>query len=53
MQDRSNTYYALKKCLPSARIIHDQYLQREISRVWDDNLEVYEADRVWTQLNRE
>ena len=25
----------------------------EILRVWGDNLEVYGADKVWTQLNRE
>jgi putative transposase len=48
-----NTYYAHKKRPPSARSVRDEYLKGEIRRVWGDNLEVYGADKVWTQLNRE
>ena len=33
--------------------MHDEELKGEILRVWGDNLEVYGADKVWTQLNRE
>ena len=42
-----------KKRPPSARAVRDEYLKVEIGRVWDDNLEVYGADKVWAQLNRE
>ena len=48
-----NTYYTHKKRPPSARTVRDEYLKVQIRRVWDDNLEVYGADKVWTQLNRE
>ena len=48
-----NTYWVAKKRPPSARSIHDEELKIEIVRVWGDNLEVYGADKVWTQLNRE
>ncbi len=33
--------------------MRDAELKSEILRVWGDNLEVYGADEVWTQLNRE
>jgi putative transposase len=48
-----NTYYAHKKRPPSARARRDEYLRGEIRRVWDSNLEVYGADKVWAQLNQE
>ena len=48
-----NTYYTHKKRPPSARARRDEYLRGEIRRVWDSNLEVYGADKVWAQLNRE
>jgi putative transposase len=48
-----NTYYAHKKRPPSARAVRDEYLKVQVRRVWDDNLEVYGADKVWSQLNRE
>ena len=48
-----NTYWVAKKRPPSARSIRDGELKIEILRVWGDNLEVYGADKVWTQLNRE
>jgi len=48
-----NTYYAHRKRPPSARAERDEYLKGEIARVWATNLEVYGADKVWAQLNRE
>ena len=48
-----NTYWVAKKRPPSARAVRDAELKGEILRVWGDNLEVYGADKVWTQLNRE
>jgi len=48
-----NTYYVRKKRPPSPRFVRDQELKREILRVHRENLEVYGADKVWTQLNRE
>ena len=48
-----NTYCVAKKRPPSARSVRDEDLKGEILRVWGDNLEVYGADKVWTQLNRE
>ena len=48
-----NTYYVHKKRPPSARSVRDEFLKDEIARVWGTNLEVYGADKIWTQLNRE
>jgi putative transposase len=48
-----NTYWVAKKRPPSARAVRDEELKREILRVWGSNLEVYGADKIWTQLNRE
>ena len=48
-----NTYWVAKKRPLSARSVRDEYLKGEILRVWGENLEVYGADKVWTQLNRE
>ncbi len=48
-----NTYWVARKRPPSARSVRDEELKGEILRVWGDNLEVYGADKVWTQLNRE
>ena len=39
--------------LRSARAKRDEVLMPEIERVWQANLEVYGADKVWKQLNRE
>jgi len=35
------------------RIKRDRILEVEIQRVWDENLQVYGAKKVWRQLNRE
>ena len=37
----------------SARAQRDEALMHHIQRVWDANLQVYGADKVWRQLHRE
>ncbi|UIF88053.1 IS3 family transposase (plasmid) [Cupriavidus necator] len=37
----------------SARAIRDERLRPAIKRVWEDNMQVYGADKVWKQMNRE
>ena len=37
----------------SARVKRDDRLNPEIKRVWQANMQVYGADKVWRQLNRE
>ena len=39
--------------LRSQRVLRDEALMPEIERVWQANLQVYGADKVWRQLNRE
>jgi putative transposase len=39
--------------LRSARAKRDEVLMPEVERVWQANLQVYGADKVWKQLNRE
>ncbi len=48
-----NPYWVAKKRPPSARALRDEDLKVEILRVYSDNLDVYGADKVWIQLNRE
>ena len=48
-----NTYHVAKKRPPSRRSVRDRELKIEIQRVFDENLFVYGADKIWTQLNRE
>ncbi|MFS8978904.1 IS3 family transposase [Cupriavidus necator] len=36
-----------------ARAKRDEWLRPEIKRVWQANMQVYGADKVWRQLNRE
>jgi putative transposase len=48
-----NTYYVAKRRPPSKRSRRDEELRIEIARVHATNLEVYGADKVWAQLNRE
>jgi putative transposase len=47
------TYYAARKRVPSARQVRDEALRPEILRVWEQNLCVYGADKVWDQLNKD
>lgn len=37
----------------SARAIRDDFLKPHVRRVWQENLRVYGADKVWRQLSRE
>ena len=39
--------------LRSARTKRDELLVPHIERVWEANLQVYGADKVWKQMNRE
>jgi len=48
-----HTYREAKKRPPSARAVRDEELKVEIARVHAENLDVYGADKVWAQLNRE
>ena len=48
-----NTYFVAKKRPPAPRTVRDQYLKAEVTRVHRGNLEVYGADKIWAQLNRE
>jgi putative transposase len=47
------TYYAAKNRAPSARQVRDGQLRPEILEVWEKNLCVYGADKVWDQLNKD
>jgi putative transposase len=48
-----NTYWAAKNRPPSKRAECDAELVPEIQRVYDENLFVYGADKIWDQLNKE
>ena len=48
-----STYYAVKSRPPSARAVRDARLKDEITRVWTENYEVYGADKIWLELNRQ
>jgi putative transposase len=48
-----NTYWVARKRPPSARAVRDEHLKAEIRRVWEENLFVYGAAKVWAQLNDE
>ena len=48
-----NTYWVAKKRPPSARARRDVELVVEVRRVFEENLFVYGADKIWAQLNRE
>jgi transposase InsO family protein len=39
--------------LRCARDLRDEMLMPHIRRVWDENMQVYGADKVWRQMNRE
>ena len=42
-----NTYHVAKKRPPSPRSVRDRELKIEIQRVFDENLFVYGADKIW------
>jgi len=48
-----SSYHAAKKRPPSPRAIRDAELKPEVLRVWEQNLAVYGADKVWDQLNKD
>jgi putative transposase len=48
-----NTYCVARKRPPSKRAIRDEQLKVEIQRVYDSNMFVYGADKIWAQLNDE
>lgn len=48
-----STYHAAKARPPSARALRDAELRPKILRVWEQNLAVYGADKVWDQLNKD
>jgi putative transposase len=48
-----NTYWVARRRPPSKRACRDAELVVEIRRVYEQNLFVYGADKVWAQLNRE
>jgi transposase InsO family protein len=48
-----STYHAAKTRPPSPRAIRDAELRPEILRVWEQNLSVYGADKIWDQLNKD
>lgn len=48
-----STYYAARTRPPSTRAVRDGELKPAILRVWEQNLAVYGADKVWDQLNKD
>jgi putative transposase len=48
-----NTYWVARKRSPSARAVRDEELMVQIARVFDENLSVYGAAKIWAQLNTE
>ena len=48
-----STYYAAKRRPPSARAARDAELRPQILRVWEQNLTVYGADKIWHHLNHD
>ncbi len=48
-----NTYWSAKRRPPSKRSLRDAELKVEIQRVYDSNMFVYGAKKIWAQLNEE
>jgi putative transposase len=48
-----NSYWVARKRPPSARAVRDEQLKVDIRRVWEENLFIYGAAKVWAQLNDE
>ena len=53
LQIAPSTYHAAKSRPLSARAVRDAELRPEILRVYEENLAVYGADKIWDQLNKE
>jgi len=48
-----STYYAAKARTPSALAQRDEALKPLITQCWQSNLDVYGADKIWDQLNKD
>jgi putative transposase len=48
-----STYYAAKTRPPSARTIRDEVLKPKIVTIYEKNLAVYGADKIWDQMNKD
>jgi putative transposase len=48
-----STYYAALRRPKSQRLMRDEELMPEIMRVYKENYEVYGADKIWHELNRD
>jgi putative transposase len=53
LQFAPSTYYDNKSRPPSRRSVTDAELKTEISRVFEENFEVYGAEKLWWQLHRD
>ena len=53
LQIAPSTYHAAKKRPLSAQAVRDAELRPQVLRVWEQNLSVYGADKVWDQLNKD
>jgi putative transposase len=53
LQIAPSSYYAVVSRTPPARAQRDAELKVAIRRVWFEHRQVYGADKVWAQLNRE
>ncbi len=53
LQIAPSSYYAAVRRPPSTRQQRDAVLKVAIRRVWDVHRQLYGADKVWAQLNRE
>jgi putative transposase len=53
LQFAPSTYYDNKSRPPSRRSVTDAELKEQIERVYEQNYEVYGAEKVWWQLHRE
>jgi putative transposase len=53
LQVAPSTYYAAVSRPPSARQIEDEKLTVELLRVYEENQQVYGAEKLWMQMNRE
>lgn len=53
LQVAPSTYHAARRRPPSARRLRDAELRPEILRVFEQNLSVYGADKIWDQLHKD
>jgi putative transposase len=53
LQIAPGTYYAARSRPAPARTVRGEQLKAEIRRVWTSNYEVYGAQKVWLELNRQ